>query len=49
MFNNVPVKLVDGQKYLGIILDEQLSFTIHINSQLSIARKGIGTILKLRK
>ena len=38
MFNNVPVKLVDEHKYLGIILDKQLSFASHINSKLSIAR-----------
>ena len=49
MFNNVPVKLVDEHKHLGIILDKQLSFTSNINSKLSIARKGIGTILRLRK
>ena len=47
MFNNVPVKLLDEHKHLGIILDKQLSFTSHINSKLSIARKGIGTILRL--
>jgi hypothetical protein len=49
MFNNVPVKLVDEHKHLGIILDKQLSFTSHINSRLSIAQKGIGSVLRLRK
>ena len=47
--NNSPVKLVDEHKQLGIILDKKLSFTSHIYSKLSIARKGIGTILRLRK
>ena len=49
MFNNVPVRLLEEHKHLGIILDKQLTFTSHINSKLSIARKGIGTILRLRK
>ena len=49
MFNNVPVKFIDEHKHLGIILDKQLSFTSHINSKLSIARRGLGTILRLRK
>ena len=47
--NNSAVKLVDEHKQLGIILDKKLSFTSHIYSKLSIARKGIGTILRLRK
>ena len=47
--NNSTVKLVDEHKQLGIILDKKLSFTSHIYSKLSIARKGIGTILRLRK
>ena len=49
MFNNVPVKRVDEHKHLGYIFDKQLSFTSHINSKLSIARRGVGTILRLRK
>ena len=49
MFNNVPVKLVAEHKHLGINLDKQLSFVSHIVSKLKIARKGIGTILRLRK
>ena len=49
MFNNIPVKLVNEHKHLGIILDKQLSFTSHINSKLSIARGGLGIISRLRK
>ena len=49
MFNNIPIKLVNGHKHLGIILDKQLSFTSHINSKLSIARRGLGIISRLRK
>ena len=49
MFNNIPVKRVDEHKHLGIILDKKLSFTSHVNSKLTIARKGIGSILRLRK
>ena len=39
MFNNI----------LGIILDKLLSFTSHINSKLSIARRGLGIMSRLRK
>ena len=49
MFNNIPIKLVNEHKHLGIILDKQLSFTSHINSKLSIARRGLGIISRLRK
>ena len=49
MFNNIPVKLVNEHKHRGIILDKQLSFTSHTNSKLSIARRGLGIILRLRK
>ena len=49
MFNNIPVKLVNEHKHLGIILDKHLSFTIHINSKLSIACRGLGIISRLRK
>ena len=49
MFNNIPVKLVNEHKHLGIILDKQLSFTSHINCKLSIARRGLGIISRLRK
>ena len=49
MFNNIPVKLVNEHKHRGIILDKQLSFTSHINSKLSIARRGLGIILRLLK
>ena len=47
MFNNIPVKLVNEHKHLGIILNKQLSFTSH--SKLSIARRGLGIISRLRK
>ena len=39
MFNNVPVKLLDEHKHLGIILEKQFPFTSHINSKRSIAEK----------
>ena len=49
MFHNIPVKLENEHKHLGIILDKQLSFTSYINSKLSIARRGLGIISRLRK
>ena len=41
LFNNRSVNFVDEHKHFGIILDKQLSFTSHINSKLSIARRGL--------
>ena len=43
-FNDVPVKNVQEQKHLGIILDSNLSFTSHIKSVISNSRQGIGML-----
>ena len=42
--NDVPVKYVQEQKHLGIILDPNLSFTSHIKSIISKSRQGIGML-----
>ena len=42
--NSVQVHLVDNHKHLGLILDSKLSFLIHFNEKIAIARKGIGII-----
>ena len=48
-FNDVPVKNVQEQKHLGIILDSNLSFTSHIKSIISKSRQGIGMLRFLSK
>ena len=46
-FNNIQVKRVTDHKHLGLIFDPKLSFTKHINEEISTARKGIGIIKHL--
>ena len=43
-FNDVPVKNVQEQRHLGIILDSRLSFTRHFKSIISKSRPGIGML-----
>ena len=49
LFNDIPEKKVTEHKHLGIILDSKLSFSAHINSAISKARKGIGLLKYLLK
>ena len=49
LFNDIPVKKVTENKYLRIILDSKLSFSAHIKSAISKARKGIGLLKYLSK
>ena len=44
LFNDIPVKKVNEHKHLGIILDSKLSFSAHIKSAISKARKGVGLL-----
>ena len=48
-FNEVPVKNVQEQKHLGIILDSKLSFASHIKAVISKSRQGIGMLRLLSK
>ena len=48
-FNKVPVKNVQEQKHLGIILDSKLSFASHIKAVISKSRQGIGMLRLLSK
>ena len=43
-FNETPDKTAPFQKYLGLILDEKLTFGHHMNEKISKANKGIGLI-----
>ena len=47
LFNNTPVAYSSFQKHLGIILDEKLSFTNHINVKIQKAGIGINVIKSL--
>ena len=38
---------MSDHKHLGLILDNKLSFTKHINEKIAIDRKGIGVIKHL--
>ena len=49
LFSNIPVKQVDQHKHLGLILDSKLSFSAHIISTISKARKGISLLNYLSK
>ena len=49
LFNDIPVKKVTEHKHLGIILDSKLSFSTHIKSAISKARKSIGLLKYLSK
>ena len=46
-FNKTEVRTFQSQKHLGLILDERLNFTEHINSKISKCDKLIGIIKKL--
>ena len=46
-FNNSVIASTSSQKHLGLILDQKLTFTHHLNEKISKANKGIGIIRKL--
>ena len=47
LFVNSVVQQISTQNYLGIHLDEELTFKHHINEKRNKANKGIGFICKL--
>ena len=44
VFNGIPVARKDSTKHLGLILDERLSFRLHIKEALQKAKKGLGLL-----
>ena len=48
LFNNLPVKRVQSHRHLGLTLDSQLNFNLHISSTLSIANKLTAVLRKLQ-
>ena len=49
LLNNILVKQVEEHNHLGLILGSKLSFSAHIKSFISKARKGIGLLKYLFK
>ena len=49
LFNDIPVKKVTEHKHFGIILDSKPSFSTHIKSVISKARKSIDLLKYLSK
>ena len=48
-FNNTAISSSDHQKHLGLILDNRLTFDLHLEQKFSKANRGIGLINRLRK
>ena len=46
-FNNLPINRKSTQKHLGLLLDEKLNFSEHINEKLKKATKSINLLRKL--
>ena len=46
-FNNTNVVPCSSQKHLGLVLDQQLNFNDHIQSEMTKCYKMIGIIKKL--
>ena len=47
-FNNSPIVQSTCKKYLGLYLDEKLSFSHHIKEKISKAYRGIGVIKRIQ-
>ena len=43
-FNNLPIKRKSTEKHLGLLLDEKLNFSEHINEKLKKATKSINLL-----
>ena len=43
-FSKVPIVKTISQKYLGLNLDEWLTFNNHINEKIGEAMKGVGQL-----
>ena len=42
----IPIEKVESEKDLGVIIDNKLTFTMHINSKIKIANRNLGLYLK---
>ena len=48
VINGEPVEQVDSFKYLGVILDEKLSFTEHVTAVQKKSQQRLHVLRKLR-
>ena len=48
-FNGIPVKRETHTEHLGVILDQRLSFRLHIEEKIKKANKGLGLLRFLSK
>lgn len=49
LINNIKLEIVGEYKYLGIILDENLNFSKHVNYLISLVSHRIYNLRKIRK
>ena len=49
LLNNTPVRKVEEHKHLGLVLDSKLSFSAHIKTAITKARRSIGLLRYLSK
>lgn len=49
MYNQVELEIVDKYLYLGVTLDDSLSFSVHINKIISACSQKLFTLSKIRK
>ena len=46
-FNNLPINRKSTQKHIGLLLDEKINFSEHINEKLKTVTKSIDLLRKL--
>ena len=47
--NNVKIEYASSTRFLGVIIDDKLSFKLHINEITKKISKNIGVLYKLRQ
>ena len=43
----IPIEKLESEKDLGVIIDNKLTFTKHINSKIKIANRNLELYLKI--
>ena len=49
VFNDLPVKLVEYTKHIGMTLDNRLNFKKHLEEKIAKANQGLGIMIQLKK
>ena len=49
VFNDLPVKLVEYTKHIGMTLDNRLNFKKHLEEKIAKANQGLGILIQLKK